>query len=93
MLQFSIRDVMWLTAITAVATVWQIDRRSLGDQLHTEKFKLNLSELFAKDGWVAHDELRKTTAPFFACYPQPCLFCGRRPGDGKGEVVAQADSN
>jgi len=48
MLRFTIRDVLWLTVVVALAVGWWVDRRSLSEQMVRLKSDLHMSR--AVDG-------------------------------------------
>jgi hypothetical protein len=88
-MRFTIRDLLWLMAFVGVVAAWQIDRSRLEVQRQSaasESIIFKASTLRLKD---EYQSLRELTAPYFACYPAPCLFCGRRPGDSQSRLSSQ----
>jgi hypothetical protein len=92
MFRFGIRDVLWLTVVVGMGVGWQIDRTRIESRRQEAVDEASLSWGLLEISREDYRNLREVTAPYFACYPQPCLFCGRAPGDGKGEVP-QTNSN
>jgi len=63
MFRFTIRDVLWLTAIVAIVAGWTVDHARARVSLGRANFALSQQDVhYEKDGWKAVDRLTAENA-------------------------------